>query len=220
MFTGIIEEKGKVVSISNKGDAQNLTISANKIFSDLKIGDSVSVNGVCLTVTSISNMKFTADVMTETIKKTNLYILSIGSSVNLERAMLANGRFGGHVVSGHIDGLGTIADITKDNISIWFKINTTSDILKYIVLKGSIAIDGISLTVAKIDNTSFSVSVIPHTLKETTLLLKKVNSSVNLECDIFGKYIEKFIKHNNENSDINENKDNNLYNLLKTNSYL
>lgn len=220
MFTGIVEEKGKLVNVTKKGISQCLTISGNIIFQDLKIGDSVCVNGVCLTATTISNNVFTADVMSETINRSNLFNLRNGSTVNLERAMSVNGRFGGHIVSGHIDGIGSIIDIKKDNISVWFTIKTTSDILKYVVEKGSIAIDGISLTVAKVTDNSFSVSIIPHTISETILFDKKVNDTVNLECDIFGKYVEKFFKMNNEKENNNKNNDKDLYSLLKSNSYL
>lgn len=193
MFTGIVEEKGKVKSIKKGAKSAVLSIEGNKIFGDVHLGDSIAVNGVCLTVTSYGKNVFTADVMNETLQRSSLGSLKSGSEVNLERAMAANGRFGGHIVSGHIDGTGVISDMTKDDIAIWVTISTTSDILRLIVEKGSIAIDGISLTVAKVSNTDFAVSVIPHTGANTTLLDKKVGDVVNLENDITGKYIEKLL---------------------------
>lgn len=193
MFTGIVEEKGKVKSIKKGAKSAMLSIEGNKIFEDVHLGDSIAVNGVCLTVTSYSKNVFTADVMNETLKRSSLGSLKNGSEVNLERAMAANGRFGGHIVSGHIDGTGVISDMSKDDIAIWVTISTTAEILRLIVEKGSIAIDGISLTVAKVSNTDFAVSVIPHTGANTTLLDKKVGDVVNLENDITGKYIEKLL---------------------------
>lgn len=193
MFTGIVEEKGKVKSIKKGAKSAMLFIEGNKIFEDVHLGDSIAVNGVCLTVTSYSKNVFTADVMNETLKRSSLGSLKNGSEVNLERAMAANGRFGGHIVSGHIDGTGVISDMSKDDIAIWVTISTTAEILRLIVEKGSIAIDGISLTVARVSNTDFAVSVIPHTGANTTLLDKKVGDVVNLENDITGKYIEKLL---------------------------
>lgn len=193
MFTGIVEEKGKVKSIKKGAKSAMLSIEGNKIFEDVHLGDSIAVNGVCLTVTSYSKNVFTADVMNETLKRSSLGSLKNGSEVNLERAMAANGRFGGHIVSGHIDGTGVISDMSKDDIAIWVTISTTAEILRLIVEKGSIAIDGISLTVARVSNTDFAVSVIPHTGANTTLLDKKVGDVVNLENDITGKYIEKLL---------------------------
>lgn len=193
MFTGIVEEKGKVKSIKKGAKSAMLSIEGNKIFEDVHLGDSIAVNGVCLTVTSYSKNVFTADVMNETLKRSSLGSLKNGSEVNLERAMAANERFGGHIVSGHIDGTGVISDMSKDDIAIWVTISTTAEILRLIVEKGSIAIDGISLTVARVSNTDFAVSVIPHTGANTTLLDKKVGDVVNLENDITGKYIEKLL---------------------------
>lgn len=193
MFTGIVEEKGKVKNIKKGAKSAMLSIEGNKIFEDVHLGDSIAVNGVCLTVTSYSKNVFTADVMNETLKRSSLGSLKNGSEVNLERAMAANGRFGGHIVSGHIDGTGVISDMSKDDIAIWVTISTTAEILRLIVEKGSIAIDGISLTVARVSNTDFAVSVIPHTGANTTLLDKKVGDVVNLENDITGKYIEKLL---------------------------
>lgn len=193
MFTGIVEEIGKVVNIEKGAKSSVITVQGKKIFQDLNIGDSVAVNGVCLTVTTYSNDTFTADIMNETLNRSSLGSLRSGSYVNLERAMLANGRFGGHIVSGHIDGTGTIVKIQKDDNATWYTISTSEDLMKYIVNKGSITIDGISLTVAKVDNKSFSVSIIPHTNKETILSHRLVGDIVNLENDIIGKYVEKLI---------------------------
>lgn len=193
MFTGIIEEIGKVVNIKKGVKSSILTIQGRKILEDLKIGDSVAVNGVCLTVTSFSKNIFIADIMNETLMRSSLGDLSNGSLVNLERAMAANGRFGGHIVSGHIDGTGSIIKIQRDDNAIWYTITTSDNLMKYIVEKGSIAIDGISLTVAKVDCKSFSVSIIPHTAKETVLSHRSVGDNVNLENDIIGKYVEKLI---------------------------
>ena len=168
MFTGIIEEIGHVNEIKNAASSAVLTITAKKVLEGTRIGDSIAVNGVCLTVTGIHGGTFTADVMHETLNRSSLGNLKRGSTVNLERAMAADGRFGGHIVSGHIDGTGKIADIKKDDNAVWYRIKTDSRIIRYIVEKGSIAIDGISLTVAGLDNESFSVSVIPHTAASTT----------------------------------------------------
>lgn len=194
MFTGIIEEIGVIRDVRKGASSSFITIQADKIFTDMHIGDSIAVNGVCLTVTDFDQKTFKADIMNETLKRSSLGLIEKGSCVNLERAMAANGRFGGHIVSGHIDGTGKILKITKDGIAIWYTINTDKNILRYIVKKGSIAIDGISLTVADITSSSFSVSIIPHTAEQTILSTKKVGDIVNLENDIIGKYIEKFIR--------------------------
>ena len=190
VFTGIIEEIGKVTAIERGNHSAKLVISANKILQDIHLGDSIAVNGICLTACHISNSDFTADVMAETMHRSNLGSLQKGSSVNLERAMLANGRFGGHIVSGHVDGTGIISNFKKDENAIWVTIKASPNLLKYIVEKGSIAI---SLTVAFVDNSCFKVSIIPHTAEETILLHKKAGDTVNLECDIIGKYVEKLL---------------------------
>ena len=192
MFTGIIEEVGIVRSISKGSLSAILDISCSKVLEDTKVGDSIAVNGVCLTVTSLEETSFTADVMAETLRRSSLGELSKGSKVNLERAMQLNGRFGGHIVSGHIDGTGTIISTKKEGNATWVEVGTSPEILRFIIQKGSITIDGISLTVAKLTDKSFSVSIIPHTGSETTLLTKKIGSIVNLENDIVGKYVEKF----------------------------
>ena len=191
MFTGIIEEKGKIKAIKRGAASSVLSIEGSVIFDDLKIGDSVAVNGVCLTATKIEGGSFEADVMHETLDRTGLGQLRPGSSVNLERAMAANGRFGGHIVSGHIDGQGVVKEIKKDDNAIWYYIQAPASIMRYIVEKGSIAIDGISLTVAKVTEDTFAVSIIPHTAAETTLSERKTGDKVNLENDIVGKYVEK-----------------------------
>lgn len=200
MFTGIIEEIGTVVNIITGSNSSRVTISGSVIFSDLKLGDSVATNGVCLTVSALTDRSFTADVMNETLKYTSLVGLANGTRVNLERAMAANGRFGGHIVSGHIDGTGTVREIKKDDNAQIYTIAAASNIVKYIVKKGSIAIDGISLTVTSVNDVSFSVSIIPHTLGETVLVDKKPGDIVNLEVDMLAKYIEKLMLGNVMNS--------------------
>ncbi|WP_407425580.1 riboflavin synthase [Treponema sp.] len=203
MFTGIIEETGKIKKISLGGKSGSLEINAKKVLEGTKTGDSIAVNGVCLTVTGMTSSSFTADVMAETLRRSSLGSLSTGSCVNLERAMAANGRFGGHIVSGHIDGTGTISRFVREENAVWVHIKASSEILRLIVEKGSIAIDGISLTVALVNESEFAVSVIPHTAEETTLLLKKAGDTVNLENDIVGKYVEKLlgIQKKSETSD-------------------
>lgn len=194
MFTGIIEEIGTVSSVKQSGSSSFIEIQAKKVLEDVHIGDSIAVNGVCLTVTHFGGGVFRADVMNETLSRSSLGKLTSGSPVNLERAMAANGRFGGHIVSGHIDGTGTVTDIKNDGIAVWYTVSAAPELLHYIVEKGSIAIDGISLTVAKVTETSFSVSIIPHTAAQTILGRRKVGDIVNLENDIIGKYVEKLMK--------------------------
>lgn len=194
MFTGIIEETGTVKQIIGHQTSGFIEIKANKVLTGTNIGDSIAVNGVCLTVTRIQNNSFVADVMAETLRKTNLGNLPIGASVNLERAMAANGRFGGHIVSGHIDGTGEIVSLQPEGNAVWVTISAPASILHLIVNKGSIAIDGISLTIAYVDDSVFKVSIIPHTGAETTLLQHKPGDVVNLENDIIGKYVEKLLQ--------------------------
>lgn len=193
MFTGIIEEIGEIAAIKRGAKSCELLIKGDAIFSDLKIGDSVAVNGVCLTVTAINVKTFTADVMAETMRRSGLGTLQKGSKVNLERAMSANGRFGGHIVSGHIDGMGFVQSLAREDNAVWVTITADESIMRYIVEKGSVAIDGISLTVARVFKDAFSVSIIPHTGSETTLLTRRAGDRVNLECDIIGKYVEKLV---------------------------
>lgn len=195
MFTGIIEEMGTISSVAEGSLSAVITIQASKVLEGSQVGDSIAVNGVCLTVTSIHDGLFTADVMAETLRRSSLGSLSKGSRVNLERAMPANGRFGGHIVSGHIDGTGTIISKTKEDNAVWVTINADKQILKYIVEKGSVAIDGTSLTVAAVcdSDSTFSVSVIPHTAKETIILEKGAGDIVNLENDVIGKYVGRLL---------------------------
>lgn len=194
MFTGIVEETGTVKAVQKGSASSYIKIQADKIFSDMHIGDSIAVNGVCLTVTDFGGKIFRADVMNETLSRSSLGTLKNGSPVNLERAMAANGRFGGHIVSGHIDGTGTISKIENDGIAVWYTISALPEIMRYIVEKGSIAIDGISLTIAAATDSTFSVSIIPHTASQTIVSTKKVGDIVNLENDIIGKYVEKLMK--------------------------
>ena len=208
MFTGIVEEAGTIKKLMISGNSGQVAVRAKKVLEGTKIGDSIAVNGICLTVTSLQVDGFTADVMAETVRRSSLAECSTGDEVNLERAMAANGRFGGHIVSGHIDGTGVITSYRREENAVWVAIETVPEILNLIVEKGSICIDGISLTVAKVGNTDFQVSVIPHTGEETTLLKKKPGSRVNLENDIVGKYIQKLmglepaIKDNKQSSGI------------------
>ncbi len=194
MFTGIIEEVGIIKRIERGQHSAVLTIHAETVLEGTNIGDSIAVNGICLTVTKLYSDCFCADVMHETLNRSSLSSLSIGSSVNLERAMSANGRFGGHIVAGHVDGIGRICGIRRDDTAVWYTITASSDILRYIVEKGSITIDGISLTVADVTPDSFSVSTIPHTVSHTNLSKRHKGDTVNLETDIVGKYIEKLLR--------------------------
>lgn len=194
MFTGIVEELGSIRSVRRGQHSSVLSIAAKDILSDLKVGDSVAVNGVCLTATTVDSGGFTADVMHETLNRSSLGSLTVGSRVNLERAMAANGRFGGHIVSGHIDGTGTITALRKDDNAVWYTISASQELLRYIVEKGSIAIDGISLTVAAVGENGFSISAIPHTVAVTTLGEKRPGDTVNLENDVVGKYVEKLLR--------------------------
>lgn len=204
MFTGIVEEVGTVKALRRGGRYAKIIIGCSSVLGKTNslsgydpgsgrptaIGDSISVNGVCLTVTAMDSGSFTADVMPETFERSGLSQLKPGEKVNLERAMAADGRFGGHIVSGHIDGTGKITALRRDGNAVWFTIEADAELLRYIVTKGSIAIDGISLTVARKDSGSFQVSIIPHTLAATALSGKKAGDQVNLETDIIGKYVE------------------------------
>lgn len=190
MFTGIVEEIGTVLGIKRGIKSAVITIRAEKIMEDMHDGDSIAVNGVCLTVISFAGGQFSADVMPETLDRSSLGLLKPGSHVNLERAMAADGRFGGHIVAGHIDGTGSIQEVRKDDNAVWYTIKTDSKIMRYIIEKGSIAIDGISLTVADTGKDYFKVSIIPHTLQETILEEKGRGDIVNLENDCVGKYVE------------------------------
>jgi len=196
MFTGIIEEIGVVKSIKQKNKSAVIEIAAKMIIEDLKTGDSINTNGACLTVTAFNKSSFSVDVVEETIHRTNLRDLKLGLKLNLERALKITDRLGGHIVSGHIDGTGKISRIKKEGLATLITVETNPDILQYIIPKGSIAIDGISLTVVEINTNSFEVAIIPHTALITTLLNKKKGEEVNLECDIIGKYIEKLVLNN------------------------
>ena len=200
MFTGLIEEVGTIQNVRRGARSCVLTIGCKKVLEGSQIGDSIAVNGVCLTVTSMGGSYYTADVMAETMNRSSMGQLSTGASVNLERAMPADGRFGGHIVAGHIDGTGIVEEITKDETAVWYRISAGEELLRYIVEKGSIAIDGLSLTVARVSGKDFSVSIIPHTQGETTLSERKVSDVVNLECDIIGKYVERLCGAKKEES--------------------
>ncbi len=193
MFTGIIEEVGQLADIKRGSQSAVLHIRCQRVLEGTKVGDSIAVNGVCLTVTSMDGQGYTADVMAETLNRSSLGSLVRGSRVNLERAMPADGRFGGHIVAGHIDGTGTITDIFRDETAVWYRISAEPGVLRYIVEKGSITIDGISLTVARVTGQDFSVSIIPHTQANTALADRKAGDIVNLETDIIGKYVEKLL---------------------------
>lgn len=193
MFTGLVAELGTVQLLRREGSSYHLTVSAAKVMHNLKIGDSVAVNGACLTVVNINDQQFTADVMPETVRLTNIGSLQAGDKVNLERTLRLCDGLDGHIVSGHVEGLGTITGKKPEGIAVAVRIDTEARMLKYIIPKGSIAIDGISLTVTKVDDCGFSVAIIPHTAKETTLGFKNVGDKVNLETDIIGKYVEKML---------------------------
>ncbi len=193
MFTGIIEELGVIKNISIKGSSGSISIKAKTVLENTKIGDSIAVNGICLTVTSMTSDGFEADIMAETVRRSSLKSAKSNDLVNLERAMAADGRFGGHIVSGHIDGTGTIISYEKEENAIWVTIETKPEILRLIMEKGSITIDGISLTVAGVSDNAFQVSIIPHTAEMTTLIKKKAGDLVNLENDVVGKYVERLL---------------------------
>lgn len=194
MFTGLIEEIGIVQSVKRNQVSASIRIGATVVLQDMKIGDSISTNGACLTVTSFDSEGFWIDAMMETMNRTNLKNLSKGSKVNLERALKLGDRIGGHMVSGHIDGIGVIRHSQTIENAYIIQINAAANIMKYIINKGSIAIDGISLTVVEANEDSFTTSIIPHTAGLTTLIDKKPGDQVNLECDMIGKYVEKLLK--------------------------
>ncbi|RKP57108.1 riboflavin synthase [Cohnella endophytica] len=193
MFTGLIEEMGVLRSVQRRGEAMILTIGASRVLEDVKLGDSISVNGVCLTVVEFDRNAFAVDVMPETYRKTNLQSIRTGSPLNLERAMMAGGRFGGHLVQGHVDGTGTIRGREAEANAVVFTIEPDEpDLLRHIVQQGSVTLDGISLTIVDVDREQarFAVSIIPHTLRETVLQNKNPGDSLNIECDILGKYVD------------------------------
>lgn len=194
MFTGIIEEVGTVMSVKSSANAMKLTIRAPKVTQDINMGDSIAVNGICLTACGLGRENFTVDVMGETLSRTSLKVLKCGSHVNLERALTLNGRLGGHIVSGHIDGTGTVTAIKNDDIARLITISAPQAVMDLIVEKGSVAVDGISLTVASVSSGDFTVSVIPHTMDNTILTEKTPGDTVNLENDCIGKYVRKLME--------------------------
>ena len=194
MFTGIVEERGQVVAVTPMGDSARLVIRAALAVSDAKLGDSIAVNGVCLTVTEFDSQTFSADVMAETLLRTSLGAAIPGSDVNLERAMPAHGRLGGHLVQGHVDGTGEILSIEPTDHWTVVRVGIPSSLARYIAEKGSITIDGVSLTVVSVDDSSFSVSLIPTTLRETTLGDRRIGDVVNLEIDVIAKYVERLLE--------------------------
>ena len=202
MFTGIIEDQGKVTAIQKDVNSMQLTIVTPKIVSDAHLGDSIAVNGVCLTVTDLNNEEMTVDVMPETVKATTIHKLKLGDFVNLERAMSANGRFGGHFVSGHVDGVGTIKSKKPVSNAVYIEIEMAKDLLANCIQKGSITIDGTSLTLFQVSASSVTVSIIPHTYDETILGRKGVGETVNIETDLFGKYVLHHLKKTEQNSNI------------------
>ena len=204
MFTGIVEEVGSIAALKKGEKSSSLVIKAEKVIKDTKVGDSICTNGVCLTATRINGNEIEVDVMPETLRRTNLGKLKSGSKVNLERALTLKSRLGGHIVSGHIDGTGKIIHIEKEDNAVWFQVEIAEDLLKYVIEKGSITVDGISLTVAYVDERSFKVSIIPHTAEETILLTKSLGEEVNIECDILAKYIEKLMKPQMNNTTVKE----------------
>lgn len=214
MFTGLVEEIGTVIKINIGTKSAQISIGAKKILEDIKLGDSISTNGVCLTVAGFNQNSFVADVMPETMRLTNLKYLKNGNKVNLERALRLGDRLGGHMVSGHIDGIGIIDSFEEEDNATWITIKAAENIMKYIILKGSIALDGTSLTVAELNNEYFKVSIIPHTKEETILLSKKTAEKVNIECDLVGKYIERFDAFNKK-----ERKSGININFLKENGF-
>lgn len=203
MFTGIVEEIGRIKNVQRGAKSITFCIEASKVLEDTKIGDSICTNGVCLTVTDISPAAegkgwFKADVMPETIRKTSMAKLQVGSKVNLERALTLNTRLGGHIVSGHVDGVGHVVRKEQDDIAIWLWIECDANLMRYIIPKGSVTLQGVSLTVAKVEATRFAVSLIPHTQEETTLHASVVGDVVNIETDIIAKYVEKLMVTNDE----------------------
>lgn len=198
MFTGIIEDKGKVAAVKKGGKSAELHIHSDVIPGDLKVGDSVAINGVCLTVTYFDNNSFTVDAVPETMNRSNLKDLRAGSPVNLERALRVGDRMGGHMVSGHVDSKGMVQSVEQEDNAVWFTISMDAEFIRYVIPKGSVAIDGISLTVVDVSEGAFTVSVIPHTLKETALASLTKGDEVNIECDMTAKYIERFLAFRND----------------------
>ncbi|MDA8353798.1 MAG: riboflavin synthase [Firmicutes bacterium] len=191
MFTGLVEETGRIGSMDRAGNAMRLTVSCRKVLEGVATGDSIAVNGVCLTVTDFGSDYFSTDVMPETMDKSNLGDLVVGSSVNLERALAAGDRLGGHFVQGHVDGVGHILSRTPDENAVLFRIQVPEELTRWMVDKGSVAVNGISLTIVKAEPEAFTVSIIPHTLEMTQLQEARPGDRVNIECDMIGKYVAK-----------------------------
>lgn len=206
MFTGIIEETGTVRSIRGGGSGVVLDIEASAVLEGTRTGDSIAVNGVCLTVTP-GKGHFTADAMPETLRRTSLGALAPGSKVNLERAMACGGRFGGHIVSGHVDACGRVGRLVREGIAVLMQVNVPRGVLKYVAEKGSVTLDGVSLTVASVDDTSFTVSLIPHTMASTTMGMMRTGSPVNVEVDMLARYVERMLDFGREQGAEPEKKD-------------
>ncbi|QCR33764.1 riboflavin synthase [Lysinibacillus sp. SGAir0095] len=202
MFTGIIEDQGKVTAIKKDVNSMQITIATKKIVSDAHLGDSIAVNGVCLTITQFNNEEMTVDVMPETVMATTIHALKIGDYVNLERAMSANGRFGGHLVSGHVDGVGTIKSKRPVSNAVYIEIEVAKELLTNCIPKGSITIDGTSLTLFKVTDSNVTISLIPHTYGETILGHKGVGERVNIETDMLGKYVLHHLRKTEQTSNI------------------
>ncbi|MCK8817810.1 riboflavin synthase [Natroniella sulfidigena] len=218
MFTGIVEEIGKIKKIEHGSNSIALTIQANKVLGDVKLGDSIATNGVCLTVTDFKENEFTVDVMPETLRNSSLADLKIGHEVNLERALRVGDRLGGHLVSGHIDGVGSIRAKKREDNAVVVTIAPPKELLRYIIPKGSITIDGVSLTVAQLEANTFDISLIPHTAQITILGKKNVGNKVNLEVDLIGKYVERMMEFSEEEE---EGSDSNIdINMLKDKGFL
>ncbi len=195
MFTGLIEEVGIVKDTSNKGDNIRLSIAASKIMDDIDLGSSIAIDGTCLSVVKYSNKTFEVDVSEETVKKTTTGGFKTGRKINLERSIKIGSRLGGHFVTGHIDGIGEINKFDKSDAGAYLGIKAPKDLIKYMVYKGSVAIDGISLTIANVNSDSITIALIPHTIEMTNLKEKSIGDKVNIECDIIGKYIERFVNY-------------------------
>tara|TARA_B100000315_G_C14366526_1_gene490926 strand:- start:142 stop:798 length:657 start_codon:yes stop_codon:yes gene_type:complete len=202
MFTGIVEELGEILEIDSKSSGTQITIFSKLVIDDLNIGDSISINGVCLTVIEKKENKFSLDLVPETLDKSNLGELIKGDCVNLERAMKASGRFGGHILQGHVETLGVILDKQKQGDNAVLSVGLDPEWMRFCIPKGSIALDGISLTISKIEANVIQIALIPHTIENTTLGLKSISDTLNIEIDIIGKYVDRFISYDEEDSEL------------------